>query len=177
MNMKKAYKNILVIGISFVIAVFAILTELGQSSYCWKAWPFVACAVIIILNPSAWEENSEKKKEKVEYDESSIRRYMVTGKIESITWDELYEIGIVTTDEGPVLDDVFWIFLNHDKSKGCAVSNNAEGFGLLLRRIQCLPNFDNETVIRAMGCTTNNRFVIWKRTDSDQSSLIDSITN
>jgi hypothetical protein len=56
--------------------------------------------------------------------------------------------------------------MNHDHSQGCAVSNGADGFKALLERIQGLPRFDNEAVIRAMGSTSNDRFVVWKRETS-----------
>ena len=34
----------------------------------------------------------------------------------------------------------------------------------LLSRLQQLPGFDNEAVIKAMGSTNNAKFLCWKRT-------------
>jgi hypothetical protein len=33
----------------------------------------------------------------------------------------------------------------------------------MLEKIQQLPGFDNEAVIKAMTSTTNNRFICWQR--------------
>ena len=127
-------------------------------------WFFGVGAVILMAQP--WlrqrRSNSAAAKERVEFDEQEIRRFLPDGKTESIRWDELHEIGIVTTDEGPWVDDVFWLFLNADSSKGCAASNDAVGFPALLERLQRLPGFNDEAVVQAMGSTVNDRFVVWR---------------
>lgn len=69
---------------------------------------------------------------------------------------------IATNDQGPFFDDLFWILINKDKSKGILISNDVKGFGDLLSKLQKLPNFNNEEVIKAMGCTENNLFHVWK---------------
>lgn len=83
------------------------------------------------------------------------------GKTEALRWEDLQEVGIWTTDEGPAQEDVYWMLIGTDG--GCAVSGSAEGIKELLKRLQQLPGFDNEAVIKAMGCTSNNKFVCWKR--------------
>jgi hypothetical protein len=100
--------------------------------------------------------------ERVTFDEQGIRREMSDGRIEAIEWDEIDEIGIVTSDEGPWVDDCHWLFLYRDRSKGCAVSNASEGFKELLERMQRLPGFDNGAVVQAMGSTSNQSFRVWK---------------
>jgi hypothetical protein len=82
--------------------------------------------------------------------------------METIAWNDIDEISIVTTDEGPWADDVFWLFLSRDRSRGCVVSNYADGFKELLPQIQRLPGFDNHAVISAMGSAVNQRFIVWK---------------
>jgi hypothetical protein len=140
-------------------------------------WFFGLGTVVLLLRPvlrrrtihaggRPQDTGSHKKRvkleERVEFDEREIRRYLSDGRIETIAWDDIDEISIVTTDEGPFVDDVFWLFLNKDRSKGCAVSNYAEGFKALLPRLQHRPGFDNALVVQAMGSTTNRSFVIWK---------------
>jgi hypothetical protein len=66
------------------------------------------------------------------------------------------------TDEGPFVDDVFFLLLGND-GKGCCVPPGAEGSGPLLDRLQALPGFDNGKVIEAMGSTGNARFVCWRK--------------
>jgi hypothetical protein len=79
---------------------------------------------------------------------------MPNGKTESIRWDELREVGIVTTDEGPWAADVFWLLLCD--GVGCAVPSEAQGARTLLERLSELPGFDARAVIEAMGCTDND---------------------
>ncbi|MDD9940863.1 MAG: hypothetical protein OXU20_07505 [Myxococcales bacterium] len=101
--------------------------------------------------------------ETVEFDDERVTRTMRNGETESIRWDELREIQIVTTNEGPWVDDVFWLLLGD--GVGCAVPSETVGMQRLLERLSALPGFDARAVIEAMGCTDNNRFQIWTRTE------------
>jgi hypothetical protein len=100
---------------------------------------------------------------RVEFDSDRVSFYHPEGEIQSIRWDELDEVGIVTTDEGPFVEDVFFMLLSNDK-KGCAIPQSADGNEPLLTRLQMLPGFDNNALIEAMGCTSNQNFRLWKKT-------------
>jgi hypothetical protein len=102
-------------------------------------------------------------KDVVTFDELGVKRVMRDGRTESISWDELQEVVIVTTDEGPFVDDVFWVLTGAEK--GCAVPSEAEGAQALLSRLQTLPGFRNEAVILAMSSAVNARFPCWRRGD------------
>jgi len=93
-----------------------------------------------------------------------VTRFRPDGVRESVRWDQLAEVGIHTTDDGPWSEDFFWLLIASDGIAGCAVPNGAEGADGLLATLQKLPGFDNETVVEAMGSTTNAQFVCWKRT-------------
>jgi hypothetical protein len=99
--------------------------------------------------------------DRVSFDDSAITRTLPDGKTESVRWDDLQEVGIVTTDEGPMVEDVYWMLLG--SNGGCAVPGGALGAKELLNRLQQLPGFNNEAVIEAMGSTSNGSFVCWKR--------------
>ena len=86
---------------------------------------------------------------------------MRDGKQETVLWSELQNVTIMTTDEGPFSDDVFWVLSGSET--GCLVPSEAEGMKELLPRLQQLPGFDNEAVIRAMGSTGNEKFLCWRR--------------
>ena len=88
------------------------------------------------------------------------------GSSESLRWDQLAEVGILTTDEGPFREDVFWMLLGADSTSGCAIPQGVEGNELLLARLQQLPGFDDAMVIKAMGSTANASFPCWKRPNS-----------
>lgn len=108
--------------------------------------------------------------ESVTFDDEQITRTMRGGKTESIRWDQLREVHIVTTNEGPWADDVFWLLLGD--GVGCVVPSESEGMQALLERLSALPGFDDKAVIEAMGCTDNNRFQVWmRRAERDDQSL------
>lgn len=83
------------------------------------------------------------------------------GKTESVAWNDLQRVEVITTDEGPWAADVFGML--HGSATGCVVPQGATGAKRLLERLQELPRFDNEAFIRAMGSTSNQRFLVWNR--------------
>ena len=101
--------------------------------------------------------------ERVTYDDERIVHYLRSGRTESIAWSDVGEVEILTTDDGPAMEDFFWIIQSADHSKGCAVSGGADGMDRLLVRLQALPGFRNEAVIDALGSTRRARFAVWER--------------
>ena len=85
-----------------------------------------------------------------------------------LTCSELNEVAIVTTADGPFVDDVMWVLSG--TSCGCLVPSETEGMQALLGRLQQLPSFNNEAVIEAMGCCSNARFVCWRREEGTVSA-------
>jgi hypothetical protein len=79
----------------------------------------------------------------------------------SVKWQNLCEVGIVTTDAGPAGEDLYWILVGETGS--CIVPGTAMGCDRLLARLQQLPEFDNLQVIRAMSSTGRGRFICWRR--------------
>jgi hypothetical protein len=104
-----------------------------------------------------------RPRDRVTFTDDAVTRVGPDGVAETIRWDELHEVGILTTDEGPWREDVYFMLIAADGKSGCAVPQSADGTNQLLERLQQLPGFDNEAVIRAMGSTSNARFVCWKR--------------
>lgn len=83
------------------------------------------------------------------------------GLVEAVAWDDLKEVSLVTTDEGPFAVDVMWLLVG--EHGGCVVPQGATGEDLLLERLQSLEGFDNEAVIEAMGSVENRKFVCWQK--------------
>ena len=95
-------------------------------------------------------------------DEGGVRR-LVDGNIaEQVAWDDLVGVDIVTTDQGPYVEDVFFVLHGKD-GKGAVVPQEIAVAEKLLERLQTLPGFDNGKVIEAMSCSENARFVCWKK--------------
>lgn len=99
--------------------------------------------------------------ERVVFNDDEIIRYLGDEVIERINWDEITEISVATTDEGPWREDAFILLCNPKTDRGVVVPNGAEGAGDLVGKICDFPGFDEKTFIEAMGCTSNNRFVCW----------------
>ena len=74
---------------------------------------------------------------------------------------ELASVKIVTTAEGPFVPDVFWILDTRDGAK-LVIPQEAPRFDGLLARLQTLPRFDNDAVLRAMACTDAGEFRCWR---------------
>lgn len=83
------------------------------------------------------------------------------GAVESLAWNDLEVLAIETTDEGPFVADVFWNF--QGKTSRLVVPLGATGDEAMLTRVQSLPGFDNEMLVKAMTSTSNERFILWRR--------------
>ena len=81
-----------------------------------------------------------------------------------VSWVDLQEIGIQTTDGGPFVEDVFLVLRGGEVR--CVIPLEATGFTAVLSRLRELPGFDNDAVISAMTCTDNAAFPCWRRAGS-----------
>jgi hypothetical protein len=107
-----------------------------------------------------------KPEDHVVFDDVRVTRTRTDGVKETIRWDELGEVGIVTTDEGPFAEDVYLILLSMDNRYGCSVPQGIKGADALLSRLQALPGFDNKAVIAAMKSRSNDKFTCWKKSSA-----------
>jgi hypothetical protein len=170
-------RDLWLVVVCLVLAGLAAVGSIHDHQSYFGVWFFGLGAVLVVVRTlrrrrhdtgtaqreAGITQRAVSRKERVAFDDHSIRRDLSDGRVETIAWQELDEISIVTTDQGPWVDDVYWLFTNRDRSRGCVVSSAVEGFKELLPRIQLLPGFDNRTVITAMGSTSNQRFVVWKK--------------
>lgn len=102
----------------------------------------------------------------ISFDDEKIAVRYENGARREVRWDALTMVGIRTTDEGPFQPDVFWGLHAGDEGPAVVYAQGATGDGELLDALQKrLPGFDNETLIRAMGCTENDFFLIWRRAE------------
>lgn len=86
-----------------------------------------------------------------------------TFKDNIITLDDIIRISIVTTDDGPWIEDCFW-FVETRTSKYIIPNDNVlPGSALFLHLFQTLPDFDNNTVIKAMQSVDYAEFLCWER--------------
>src|SRR5262245_31341211 len=98
----------------------------------------------------------------IRIDDHGVRRELANGKVEQVAWDDLEEMFVLTTADGPFAEDVFFVLVGR-AGNGCVVPQSAPESTPLLERLQRLPGFDNETFIRAMASCEDARFVCWRR--------------
>ena len=99
----------------------------------------------------------------VVFDSSQIRFRNASSREQTLGWDDLGSVTIVTTDTGPFEVDLYWVLTSRDGGQSLCVPMGAMGEQDLLRELQRrLPDFDNEAVIRAMGSTASATFVAWR---------------
>ena len=103
----------------------------------------------------------ERLRHRVLYDEQRVIFTPADGKQQAVRWDELREVGVLTTDGGPAVDDVHWVLVTQS-GDGFSIPSESYGFADLLSRLQQLPGFDNKAVAEAMGCSVDAKFVCWR---------------
>lgn len=75
--------------------------------------------------------------------------------------DELDEIGIETTDQGPFAEDVFWILKQGPVR--LRIGDPHPVFRQLMDSFGSLDDFDWESFADAMSCIENRYFLCWTR--------------
>lgn len=130
---------ILIIALS-IIALFITIKKSNTQKYVWDTTPGGSFSLIITEHEIACEHPERER--------------------ESVPWDEITEIMLVTTDEGPFLPDMWFVFMG--KSKGCSVPSEAKGIDLLWDEIKKrFNNFNYDAVIQAG--TDNDQKILWKK--------------
>ncbi len=99
--------------------------------------------------------------ERVSADETRVVRTLPDGTSETVRWDDLKEVVLVTTDRGPEAGDVYWMLVGY--TGGCAVAGGAIGMKQFRAQLRRLPRFSRSAVIRAMTSRRNGSFVCWRR--------------
>ena len=78
-----------------------------------------------------------------------------------VNWNEIAEIKIRTTNEGPFLPDVWLILIGKDTT--CSIPQGAGGYDEVYDIVSKYEGFSFEQVIKSMTCTDNAEFELWKR--------------
>jgi hypothetical protein len=154
--------DLLSAGASAALALMCLVGASRSPDLLWGALFFGACVVSLLLRPflDRWRLARQLR---VEYDVGTIRTRCREVVVASITWDELDEIAVFTSETGPSGDDIVWVFANPSRSKIILITAACSGFPALLEALQRLPGFDNVTLLEAMSSVTAGCFVVWRR--------------
>jgi hypothetical protein len=128
-------------------------------------WVVFTAGVLLVIAALAGAKRRRHRadptsKSGISVDAEGIRRDI--GSIhERVRWADLQGIVIMTTNEGPFAEDVFWLFSASDGS-GCAVPGEAVD-EKLFEQLSRLVGVDYKAIIDAMGSVTNASFKVWER--------------
>lgn len=100
---------------------------------------------------------------RVVVDDVVVRCEYPDGLVESVAWNDLQRVSVITTDHGPFVEDVFFALDGSDG--GCLVPQGAPEFDVIFERVGEFPGFDDEAFVKAMCCADNNEFLCWERKD------------
>jgi len=94
--------------------------------------------------------------------ETEVSCHRLDGIVESVRWDDLHRVQVLRTSDGPLLPDIFWV-LQGSENDGCCIPFGATGDLELLRRLQELPGFDNQAIMKSAGVTLGALDLCWER--------------
>lgn len=136
----------------------------GVSGRLFPGW--MGAALLALAAFASWRRRAggSAGDASVALDEQVISVLAPGAPPRSVPWSQLVEVGVLTTEDGPLADDVFLVLRGADGS-GCVVPNSIamELVGRLVR----LPGFDHQAFIQAMSSTGKASFVCWKGSPGD----------
>lgn len=101
-----------------------------------------------------------------EVDELGVRRRLGDGSLEEVRWDQLEAVMIHTTDEGPWMEDFYWVLMGSEGGGVLVPGEEAQALGFLQILQARLPGLDNHAVIAAATSVENEWFPVWRRGQS-----------
>jgi hypothetical protein len=86
------------------------------------------------------------------------------GEVRRVAWSSLTKVVLRTTDEGPYLPDIFWLFYAGGDKPALTVIGGTEGDQDLVPALQeRLPHFRNDLLIKAMTSPYNHIYLLWEK--------------
>ena len=139
--------------------------------------PTYALIVLALLVPFVWLGVALRRLQaRAPYLISEEQRFRVTPSPETLTlthpdgqtivmaWDDVAAVRLRTSDEGPLSEDVFWLFDRRDGMPTLSIPNGATGIADLVTMIgSALEGFDHDAIVAAMASTDNADFTAWVR--------------
>jgi hypothetical protein len=149
--------RLILVSLAFVLLGLALRDEVP-----WYVTAFFAvCLVVAAVSFLGWVPEPPRSMYQLAIDDAGITRS--SGKLrEHVAWTNIARVRILTNDQGPQLEDVFFVIDCKDGT-GCVVDHDLAVQGKLLEALQTrLPGLNNGAVIEAMTSVENREFVIWE---------------
>ncbi len=120
----------------------------------------LACLVALVMKSTAGTQYLSRYL--LRFDGKEIHSFHPTQDYGSVKVDDIVEIGVLTTDEGPIAPDV-WIMLLDRNGLACTFPSDATGHKPVINHLLQFEGFDHRAFIEAMGSTSNAKFVVWQK--------------
>ncbi len=82
-------------------------------------------------------------------------------KTEQVLWENIQEIKLINTNQGPWLPDVWLALLGEED--GCLIPQGVKGFDEVYDIVSKYDGFNFENAIKSMTCTDNAEFNLWTK--------------
>lgn len=134
------------------------------------AWALMGAVVVITLVVLTAFRRLERERRAeaarttaLEVDDRQVQRVLADGRVESVGWDEIIEVEVITTKIGVHRDDGVLLVLAADEARGCLVPSRLAAQEGLIGRLSNLPGFDTRALVEAMERPPPSRTVCWRR--------------
>ena len=82
-------------------------------------------------------------------------------KTEQVLWENIQQIKLINTDQGPWSRDVWLALLGNED--GCLIPQGAKGYNEVYDIVSKYEGFNFDNVIKSMACACNNEFDLWTK--------------
>lgn len=107
---------------------------------------------------------SEEQRFDVATSDTALTLTHPDGRTVVIPWDDVAAVRLRTSDEGPLAEDVFWLFDRRDGMSTISIPNRATGIADLVTMVgSVLEGFDHDAIVAAMASTDDADFTAWVR--------------
>ena len=154
--------NVVIFAVAVGAVAFVVI-------WLWQKWPTKRLAnrlIAEVLAETTTANGRLKLKPESDYTVSVSETDVICSRPgstnESVKWNDLQRVEILTTADGPFAPDMFWVL--YGSTDGCVIPWGATGESELINRLQALPGFRNDVIVNAVSLTTNNQLPCWERT-------------
>ena len=117
------------------------------------------------VSESGLQEIVQKSaQERVQFSDSGMHITQGNGRERDIAFSAIEQIDIITTDQGPWQEDVWWCFYLSNEEKPVYLPQGIKGEEQILLVLEKhFAGIDFQTFIMAMGSADNAVFNLWRR--------------
>ena len=119
------------------------------------------------VSESGLQEIVQKStQERVQFSDSGMHITQGNGRERDIAFRDVEQIDIITTDQGPWQEDVWWCFYLSNEEKPVYLPQGIKGEEQILLVLEKhFAGIDFQTFIMAMGSAENAVFNLWRRVE------------